>query len=103
MKQVVEVIPTRFVYDDTASPQDNDAIKNLFCLSSSEYFDILETFWHIVKYCGLEDVVKIHDWGYCIYVIGDIPDDVLTMLEDVLGKYTNDVVDKLDYSIGEVD
>lgn len=103
MKVVLEVIPRHFEYDDTASPQDNDAIKRLFSLSAAEYSDILITFWHIIKYCGLTDVVKIQDWGDRINVIGAIPDDVLTMLEDVLADYTNDTVDKLDYAIGLID
>lgn len=101
--QVVEVIPSRFVYDDTASPQDNEAIKNLFTLSDAEYECLIDTFRHIINHCGLKGVVKIQDWGDRINVVGDIPDDVLTMFEDVLGKYSNDVVDKLDYAIGEID
>lgn len=102
MKTVVEVIPKRFEYDDTISPQDNAAIKKLFTLSNDEFVDILENFWHIVKYCGLEDSVKIQNWGDRINVVGDIPEDVLTMLEEVIFKYCNDTVDKLDYAIGEI-
>lgn len=98
----VEIIPKSFEYDDTASPQDNQIMKDLYSLSAKEYFDILETIWHIIKYCGLKDVVQIQDWNDRINVVGDIPEDVLTMIEDVLCNYTNDTVDKLDYAIGEI-
>lgn len=101
--QVIEVTGKLFEYDDSVTPSDNAFMKATCSISDSEFKEVVRQFKAVIGHCGLKYRVEFQIEGYYFYVRGWIPDDVMNMFEDILLEYTNDVVDKLDYAIGEID
>ena len=97
MKLIIEVVRKPYVYDDSVSPSDNAYLEKHFSSTYSELTAVRKEFSWIND--ALKVGLEIKDYIDSFVVVGDIPEDVLCMFEEILDRSVNDDFDKFDYCI----
>lgn len=99
MKMIMEVTRKPYTYDDTASPSENAYMESHYFSTYGELSAVRNEFSRINK--SLNVGLQLKDYIDSFVIIGDIPEDVLAMFEEILNRYINDDFDKFDYRVME--
>lgn len=100
MINYLEVQRKPYEEDPNATPSENLYIRQHFSCSRAE-LDALRYEIHCINRALKLDLV-IEDWVDLFVVRGDLPDDVLNMVDDIICRYCNDDYDKVDYYYSEI-
>lgn len=96
MKMLIEIIPHRYHYDNTMSREDNSFLASGTAMTDTELVGLIREIDSVLAYCHCR--FEYTAFPFPTYS-GIFPEDVLYMVEDILGRYCNDELDKLDYCI----
>lgn len=99
MKMIMEVTRKPYTYDHTASPSENAYMEDHYASTYAELAAVRDEFLWINK--SLNVGLQLKDYIDSFVIIGDIPEDVLAMFEEILSRSINDDFDKFDYRIME--
>ena len=98
MKTLIEIIPHHYHYDRTLSREDNALLASGTAMTDSEVLRLISEIDSVFAYCHCRfEYTAFPNPTYT----GEFPEDVIYMVEDILGRYCNDDLDKLDYCICE--
>lgn len=95
-----EVRRIEYQFDESATPSENEYIRQHYACSRAELDALRYEFSCVNNALHLNLIIE--DWIDSFVVRGDIEDDILYIFEDILGHYCNDDFDKVNYYYSEV-